>query len=243
MFLRRGGSIDCQVTGARRHSEDLPQGGLEIPGKLILNGNSKIVEKVVKIVACALVVGKAKPCDQIDKEKENEPPNKKINLSSPNADINIIASGKKWSDLTINLAQQLLKTQFPSVNGLWSTLLQTKSNTEPFNNQLQIIHSSGDHWIVASTGCKDAGVLVYEYVYNSVNKASTDIIGNLFPSTAVSMADCQKQEGGTDCGNFAIAYATAIAHGVDPYSLQLKQAAMCNHLVKCFKQNTSTFFP
>ena len=36
MFLRRGGRIDCEITGARRYSEDLPQGGLEIPCKLTL---------------------------------------------------------------------------------------------------------------------------------------------------------------------------------------------------------------
>ena len=31
LFLWRGGTIDCIVTGARRHSADLPQGGLEVP--------------------------------------------------------------------------------------------------------------------------------------------------------------------------------------------------------------------
>ena len=36
MFLRRGGRIDCEITGDRRYSEDLPQGGLEIPCKLTL---------------------------------------------------------------------------------------------------------------------------------------------------------------------------------------------------------------
>ena len=30
LFLRRGGTIDCIVTGARRHSADLPQGSLEL---------------------------------------------------------------------------------------------------------------------------------------------------------------------------------------------------------------------
>ena len=34
LFLRRGGTIDCMVTGARRHSTDLPQGGLEVPCSL-----------------------------------------------------------------------------------------------------------------------------------------------------------------------------------------------------------------
>ena len=31
MFLRRGGIITCEVTGARKYSSDLPQGGLEVP--------------------------------------------------------------------------------------------------------------------------------------------------------------------------------------------------------------------
>ena len=31
LFLRRGDTIDCTVTGCRRYSVVLPQGGLEIP--------------------------------------------------------------------------------------------------------------------------------------------------------------------------------------------------------------------
>ena len=34
LFIRRGGSITCVVTGSRRYSSDLPQGGLEIPCKV-----------------------------------------------------------------------------------------------------------------------------------------------------------------------------------------------------------------
>ena len=37
VFLRRGGSIPihCIVAGSRRYSRDLPQGGLEIPCRLL----------------------------------------------------------------------------------------------------------------------------------------------------------------------------------------------------------------
>ena len=31
IFIRRGGVIRCRVTGLRRYSSDLPQGGLELP--------------------------------------------------------------------------------------------------------------------------------------------------------------------------------------------------------------------
>ena len=31
IFIRQGGSITCQVSASRQYSEDLPQGGLEVP--------------------------------------------------------------------------------------------------------------------------------------------------------------------------------------------------------------------
>lgn len=39
LFLNRGGSISCIVSGKRRFSADLPQGGLEIPCNVIFKGN------------------------------------------------------------------------------------------------------------------------------------------------------------------------------------------------------------
>ena len=50
LFLRRGGSISCKITGKRRHSKDLPQGGLEIPCTLIVVGRKNDVAKVKKLV-------------------------------------------------------------------------------------------------------------------------------------------------------------------------------------------------
>ena len=35
VFIRRGGSITCIVNGPRQYSANLPQGGLELPCKLI----------------------------------------------------------------------------------------------------------------------------------------------------------------------------------------------------------------
>ena len=44
------------------------------------------------------------------------------------------------------------------------------------------------------------------------------------------MVDIQKQEGGADCGVFAIAVATAIAFGFDPTTLRFSQREMRGHL-------------
>ena len=46
LFIRRGGTIECIVTGARRYSADLPQGGLEIPCRLLFSGEKKEINKV-----------------------------------------------------------------------------------------------------------------------------------------------------------------------------------------------------
>lgn len=48
IFLRRGGSISCIVLGGRRYSADLPQGGLEIPCRLLFEGEVKEIEKIAK---------------------------------------------------------------------------------------------------------------------------------------------------------------------------------------------------
>ena len=49
-FLRREGSIVCQVTGSRRISTDLAQGGLEIPCVLTFIGPEKQILKVEKLM-------------------------------------------------------------------------------------------------------------------------------------------------------------------------------------------------
>ena len=56
LFLRRGGSIVCRVTGSRRYSEDLVQGGLEIPCVLRFEGDTKHSAKAKNLVESALAV-------------------------------------------------------------------------------------------------------------------------------------------------------------------------------------------
>jgi len=46
LFIRRGGMIQCKVTGSRQYLSDILQGGLEIPCLLIFTGDSKYIEKV-----------------------------------------------------------------------------------------------------------------------------------------------------------------------------------------------------
>ena len=51
LFIRRGGIITCEITGRRRYSRDLVQGGMEIPCKLTLQSIYKEVKKFRMLAA------------------------------------------------------------------------------------------------------------------------------------------------------------------------------------------------
>ena len=53
LFLGKGSTIFCEVTGRRRFSADLPQGGVEVPCTLIFTGAGKYIAKVQKLVQFA----------------------------------------------------------------------------------------------------------------------------------------------------------------------------------------------
>ena len=51
-FVKHAGKIRCEITGSKRYSSDLEQGGLEIPAKIIFqNSNERIIEEMKKKLA------------------------------------------------------------------------------------------------------------------------------------------------------------------------------------------------
>ena len=89
--------------------------------------------------------------DLVHVEADASPPSKRPKLGS----VEKIIMGKELTDTEINLAQQLLKSQFPGVNGLQSTLLQDKQTIlteKSVRDNIQIIHCKRrHHWVVATT--------------------------------------------------------------------------------------------
>lgn len=51
VFLRKGGIIDCKVTGRRQYSRDLPQGGMEIQCMYIFRGKEEDINKVKRCMS------------------------------------------------------------------------------------------------------------------------------------------------------------------------------------------------
>ena len=59
----------------------------------------------------------------------------------------------------------------------------------------------------------------------------------------VQVVQVQQQQGSTDCGLFAIAYAVHLAFNQDPTRAKFSQSAMCIHFVQCLKQQKMEAFP
>ena len=132
MFLRCGGAIHRRVTGVKHDCADLEQGEVEIPCILKFEGDGEklrsLLDKTQKYVNSAL--SKAKDKAQSAKkhhhkeEGEEVPETKKMKLSE--CDLtdwqNDIMKGEMLSDIPINIAQHLLKKQFPNLKGLQLTV-------------------------------------------------------------------------------------------------------------------------
>ena len=52
LFVKHARKIRCEITGSKKCSSDLEQGGLEIPAKIIFqNSNERIIEEMKKRLA------------------------------------------------------------------------------------------------------------------------------------------------------------------------------------------------
>ena len=129
----------------------------------------------------------------------------------------------------------------------FNQLFQTRANAEkennpPMPNRLQIVHTRGNHWILASNiNCESGVVNVYDFLYESIDETTRNIILRMFQASSINLVESQKQEGVVDCGLLAIATATSLAHGANPGAYI--QSEMRQHLVNCLESGLLTMFP
>jgi len=122
-----------------------------------------------------------------DGEAISQPPRKKARISD--IDTEYIIMGEELSDIHVNVAQNLIKVQFPELGGLKSTLLQQKEMPvlECKEKMIQVIHcASRHHWIVATTiGGGGNSVVVYDSAFKNVDRETRKNVYKLFESLPV----------------------------------------------------------
>ena len=153
------------------------------------------------------------------------------------------------TDNIINAAQGLLKRQFPHINGLQEVgLCRTlffAIQTEEF---IQVLHNGHDHWVTVSTiGCKAGEINAFDSLPPALTSSKMNQIAALLatPKDAIKVKyiDTQMQSGSSDCGIFAVAFATALANGEAPGAIHFNQPKMRRHLVNCLESRFLSAFP
>lgn len=274
IFMRKGGLITCEIIGRYRYSRDLPQGGMDVPCRLHFSGQKTDVHKIEKFIkkikdskATPEVAEKA-----VTNQAEDDhtvQPFKKLKhdpYTIPVLDDSDVQSSKLWvtyprhiltfqdkttlevgeqlNDKHINLAQYLLKQQFPSISGLANTLLQEKLKVGAQKLAIQIIYcTKRNHWVTASSKwCKNCDVKVYDSVFSQLDENTMVLVKEMF-GPRVNVVNTQKQLGPNDCGLFAIAYMVSIANEEDPAVVKYDQEVFRSHLAGCFVSGKLTMFP
>lgn len=146
--------------------------------------------------------------------------------------------------------QRMIKKQFPSIGGLYSTLLQDKPSSfgSRIANTIQIVHcKKRKHWITTSTKwCKGNQVAVDDSVFVRLDAETRTTIMKTFQlkkTKDIIMTPMQKQDGSTDCGVFAIAVMTSLAYEEDPSRVKYNQMQLREHLSNCITKGNLVCFP
>ena len=208
LFLRRNGVITCEVFGGKHYSNDLPKGGLEIPCKLVFSGKESSIDKVQKLLQEALASGLLISCSSDIAPQQNsslEPAKKKQRIEEDSnrwvqldgtvlsqTEKDQLCNGEWLTDRHVNYAHALLKKQFPHIDGLKNTLLIQKKQ-EKIKRGVQIVHTQGNHMIVASSlRCSESEIEIFDSLYTSVDNDTQSLLLSLFETNgrpSIKMAE------------------------------------------------------
>ena len=164
-----------------------------------------------------------------------------------------INSGEMLDDRVILAAQNMLKNQYPNINGFQPTILSQADITFETcrDNMIQILFKGSSqcgHWLTISTVNLKPG---YVNVFDSLNlnldiEVKNQICAILKQESTYVTANrvpIQQQQGSADCGLFAIATAVALCNGYEPNKILFRQDKLRGHLIKCIENGSFTMFP
>ena len=89
-------------------------------------------------------------------------------------------------------------------------------------------------------------MLVYDSAYTRWSDKAVSCVRKQFrcsPSNITIQKNVQKQQGGSECGLYAIANATSLAYGKDPVSMTYIESTMREHLLHCLFEMKLELFP
>lgn len=164
-------------------------------------------------------------------------------------DKKILQNSKVWlTDLIIDAAQCLLK-KVCIIPGFQSVSLgQTLTFSVQTGQFIQILNTGTSHWVtITCTSSKPPVIQVYDSLYSSASSVLQEQIAAIVftdhPAINLEFMNVPLQSGASDCGLYAIAYATTLALGKKPELYKYDQSQMRSHLLTCLEKKELTVFP
>ena len=141
----------------------------------------------------------------------------------------------------------LIPVSMKSIINFYSMCFSLNSLISRMVATLQVVHNN-DHWVlVAKT---EAGhVSIYDSLAQSCWRrphtvsCASSLLQTSEKHLLYKVKSCQQQNNGFDCGVFVVAFATSIAHGVDPNTVIYDRRSLRSHLQKCLAADNLTPFP
>ena len=170
----------------------------------------------------------------------------KLKLS--NAEIDYIAmEGNDLSDFHMSIASTLLKQQFPDRAGFQPTVYSMARLRPQQEGTIQFHYEQGrKHW--ATSMFSGNTIRYFDSMYpghisDDIMQQLRTIYSHLMKAPTVQVIHVQQQQGTSDCSLFAIAYATHLAHSLDPAKAKFSQKDLRCHYEKCIYQKELKPFP
>lgn len=153
------------------------------------------------------------------------------------------------SDGVISAVQCLLKEKHPEIGGLQPPVLgQVVAFEVQRKKFVQILYLTEHHWVTVSNNDYHAG---HVNVYDSLSYTMSDsyikqiaaILCHSQREIKVVYPAVQRQRGSSDCGAFALAFATSLCSAENPATITYCQKKLRSHILICLEKRCVTAFP
>ena len=162
------------------------------------------------------------------------------------------------NDRVINAAMKLMRKIAPNFAGLADVILAKKDGfpcSLSMDGFVQIVNMRGNHWITLSNAQNlRLEVAIYDNLHGVDKNKDKEIRYPISVEQSVCQImrppndvtflvdDVQQQEGGEDCGLFAIAFATLLCVGRDPTKECFDKKIMRRELTKSLEEEDMALF-
>lgn len=182
-------------------------------------------------------------------------------LQIDNESVFLNVNGTEWlENLHLIKYFQILKKQYPHINGLCDPRLLYNTNYKPkisngntvfiFNTEKPSTTHYGSHWIVITNiKCNNDCWRIYDSAATNlkINENIKQFIKKISDTDKdliqIEVPSVQLQYNGYDCGLFALAFIQSLAESIDPSTVHYNQAKMRENYNASIQKNKILPFP